>query len=105
MKKIVAIETEETDSSTETYSLLEKIPRRMSDPKTETSPSVSVTSEEVGRQIKAVTDPLTQQLAHLCVIMQKLRNEQAHIRYEETASSRAASTSTGSASRFNTFLL
>ena len=69
----------------------------MSDPETETSPSVSVTSDEVARQIKAVVDPLTQQLAHLCELMQEVRNEQAPRRHEETASSRAASKSTGSA--------
>ena len=65
----------------------------------ETSSSVSVTSEEVVRQIKALTDPLTQQLAHLCELMQELRNEQAHRRHEETASSRAARASTSIAGR------
>ena len=74
----------------------------MSDLKAETSPSVSVTSEGVARQIKAVTDPLTQQLAHLCELRQKLRNEQAHRCHEEAASPRAASTSTGSAGRSDT---
>ena len=64
----------------------------MSDLETGTSPSVSVMSEEVARQTKAVTDHLTQQLAHLCELMQELRNEQAHRRHEETAS-RAASSS------------
>ena len=59
----------------------------------ETSPKVSVTFEEVARQIKAVTDPPTQQLVHFCELMQELMNEQAHRRHEETASSRTASTS------------
>ena len=70
----------------------------MSDPKTETSSSVSVTSEEVARQIKTATDLLTQQLANLCELMQELKNEQANRRHEETASSRTARTSAGSTS-------
>ena len=65
----------------------------------ETSSPASVTSGEVARPIKAVTNPFTPQLAHLCELMQELRNEQAHRRREETASSRAASSSTGSAGR------
>ena len=47
MKKTVAVDTEETDSSTETESLIENTLRRMSDHEVETSPSVSITSEEV----------------------------------------------------------
>ena len=70
----------------------------MSDPKTETSSSVSVTFEEVACQIKAATDPLTQRLANLCELMQELKNEQTNRRHEETASSRTASTSAGSTS-------
>ena len=100
MKRYVAVETEETDSSTETESLTENTPRRMSYHKIETSSSASVRSEEVARQIKAVTDPLTQQLAHhLYELLQELGNQQAHRRHEEAASLRAASSYTGSASR------
>ena len=66
MKKAVANEKEETVSSTEAAILLENTPKKMSDPETETSLKVSVKSEEVALQIKAVTDPLNQQLAHLC---------------------------------------
>ena len=95
----VAVETEETGSSTETESLPEHTPRRMSDPEKKILSSVSVTSQEVGRQIKAVIGPLTQQLTHLCELMQELRNEQAHRCREETTCSRAASTFTGSAGR------
>ena len=73
MKRSVAVETEENDSSTETESLLAHTPRRMSDPEIETSSSEAVTSEDVERQIRAVTDPLTQQLAHLCESMKELR--------------------------------
>ena len=66
MKKSVAVETEETNSSTETASLIEKNARTMSHHEIETSTGASVTSEEAARQIKAVTDPLPQQLAQLC---------------------------------------
>ena len=52
MKKSVAVELEETDSCTETESLLEHTPWRMSDPKNEVSPSVTGRSEDFARQIK-----------------------------------------------------
>ena len=71
----------------------------MSEDEIETSPCASVTSVEVARQIKAVTDPITQHLAHLCELMQELRNEQAHRLREKTASSRAAGSSAGSVGR------
>ena len=58
MKRSVAVEIEETVSSTETGSLLEHAPRRMSDSEVGTSPIAAVTSEDVERQIGAVTDPL-----------------------------------------------
>ena len=99
MKKSVAVETEQNDSSTETESLLAHTPRKMSDPEIETSSSESVTSEDVERQTRAVTDPLTQQLAHLCELMKELRDSHTHRRHEETASSRATSSSTGGTSR------
>ena len=98
MKRSVAVETEETNSSTETESLLKHTPKRMSDRENATWTSESVTSEDVVRQIRAVTNPLTQELAHLWEVMKELRDERAHRRHEQTASSRAASTSTGSAS-------
>ena len=98
MKRSFAVETEETDSSTETESSLGHTPRRMSDPEIETSSSETVTSGDVERQIRAVTDPLTQQLAHLCELLKELQDEQTHKRHEETASSRAVSTSAGNTS-------
>ena len=101
MKKSVAVETQETDSSIGTASLLKSIPGKMSNPEMETPPKVSVTFEEIPHQIKSVTDPPTQQLLHLCELMQELTNEQAHRRHEETASSRTVITSAGSASRGN----
>ena len=94
MKRSVGVETDETDGSTEIESLKENTPRRMSDHEVEISPSVSITSEEVACQIKAVFHPLTQQLANLCELMQELKNEQAHRRHEETASLIVARSST-----------
>ena len=100
MKRSVAIETEETeDSSTETESLLGHTPRRMSDPEIETSSSEAVTLEDVEHQIRAVTDLLIQQLAHLCELMKELWDAQTHRHHEKTFSSRTASTSAGSTSR------
>ena len=78
MKKFILNETEETDNCTETDNFLENTPSGTSDSEKETSSFVSVTFEEAARQIKAVTDPLTQPLTHLCELMQELRNERAH---------------------------
>ena len=57
MKRSVAVETEENDSSTETERVLSHTPRRMSDPEIETSPSEAVTSEDVERQIRGRNRP------------------------------------------------
>ena len=54
-KKSAAVETEGTDSSTETENF-QKTRRRMSDPETEISLNVFATFEEIVHQIKAVTD-------------------------------------------------
>ena len=99
MKRCVEVETEEIDSSTETEILPEHIPRRMSDPKNKTSTSESVTCEDVGHQIRATTDPLTQQLAHLWELTKELRDQQAHRSHEETALSGATSSTTGGTGR------
>ena len=90
MKKTIGTETDEIKSSTETESLIENASSKMS--------SVCVTSEEVAWQIKAVTDPLTQKLAHLCILMRELKNEQINRRHEETASFRAARSTSSSGS-------
>ena len=45
----------------------------MSDHEVEKSSSVSVTSEEVAWRIRAITDPLTQQLAHLLRIDARIK--------------------------------
>ena len=97
MKLAISVETD-IDTSTETENLRENIPRRKSDHKMETSTSVSITSEAVDRQIRAVIDPPSQQLAHLCELMRELKNEQSNRRYKQTASSRVASSSSGSGS-------
>ena len=99
MKRTIGVETDDIDSTTEIERLTENTLRRISNHKIETSPSVSVTSEEVARQIKAVTRPLSQQLAHLYELMRELRNEQMNKRDEETASSRVASSLSVSGSR------
>ena len=61
MRRSVAADTEGTDSSGETEKILPHTPRRLSDPEIEASSSESVTSEDIGRQIRAVTDLITQQ--------------------------------------------
>ena len=86
MKKFVAVETEGTESSTETRSLPAHTPRRMSDPEIETSSSEALTSEDVERRIRTVEDPLPQQLAHLCEILIELRETETRILDEHTSS-------------------
>ena len=71
----------------------------MSDPKLETSPSEAVTSEDVERQIRVVTDPLIQQSAHLFELMKELRDAHTQRRHEETTFSRATSSSIGGTGR------
>ena len=68
----MAIDTD-IDGSTETENLRENTPRRKTDQEIETSTSVSITSQEVNRQITAVTDPPSQQLAHLYELCGNLR--------------------------------
>ena len=57
MKRTVSAETDGIGSNTETESIVAKTPSRMSDHEIEISSSSSASSEEVARQIKAVTDP------------------------------------------------
>ena len=65
MKRTISVETDDIESSTETGGLIENTPRRMSYHETESASSVSVTYEEFALKIRAATDPLSQQLAHL----------------------------------------
>ena len=99
MKRTVAVETDDIDRSAKIASLMGITLGRVSDHEIETSPSVSVTSEEVAQKIKAVTDLLSQQIAHLCEFMRELGNEQVNRRHKDTACSRADSSSWGSGSR------
>ena len=99
MKRTIGTETDDTDISTEIESLVAKILCKLFDHDVEHSLSVSVTSQEVVWQIKAATDPLTQQLAHVCDLMRVLKNEQSGRLHKETASLRAASSLSVSADR------
>ena len=91
MKRTIGIETDNKESSTETESIIAITPCGITDYEIENSLSLSVTSEKVARQIRAVIDPLTLQLAPLCELLSELKNEQANRRHERTASFRAAS--------------
>ena len=51
------------------------------------SPVIPVTSEEVARQVKAVTDPLSEQLELLCDLMKDL--QQSTLRCNKETSSAA----------------
>ena len=65
MKRTTGTETEDTDKNTETETPVINTPSRMSHHDIENLTSAPVAFEEVACQIKAVTDPLTQLLAHL----------------------------------------
>ena len=61
----------------------------------EKSPRVSVTSDEVAQQIRAVIDPPTRQFVHFCELMRELKNERANRCHEEIASFGAVSPTSG----------
>ena len=71
----------------------------MSDPKTEPSLSEDAASENVERQIRDVSDPLTQHLAQLCALLKELGDAHTHGRHKETTSSKTTGSSTSSRSR------
>ena len=102
MKRTTGIKTDDVETSTETESFIAVTPRRASDCEAENSSSVSVTSDEVAWPIRAVTDLLTQQLAHICNLMRELKNEHANRRHEDTASFRAASSTSNGDCRCDT---
>ena len=56
-------------------------------------------SDDDSRQIRSVTDPLTQLVAHLWELMRELKNEQVNGRHEETDSFKAASSTSGIGNR------
>ena len=99
MRRTTGTETNDIESSTETEILTTNALGKMSDHEIENFPSISVTSEEVACQIRANTDPLTQQLAHLCELMRELENEQADRRHVETTSFRATNFSSSNTNR------
>ena len=105
MKSSVAVETEKNYSSTDAEILPAHTPRRMSDPEIKTSPSEAVTSEDVERQIRAVADPLSEQLAQPCELMKGLRVAHPQRRHEERAFSRATRSSTGGTSQSDKYQL
>ena len=71
MKKTVSTETDNIDSSTETKNIKANTPNRMSGHRIENTFRSSITSEEVTRQIMAVTDSLTRQLERLSELMRE----------------------------------
>ena len=90
MKKTAGVETGDTDSSTEIERLIINTPSRLSEQEVQNSKSASVMSEEVACQMKAITDPLTQQLAHLYQVLHELKNEQASRRHQDASSFKTA---------------
>ena len=75
MKRTVSTETKDIDS-TKTESLIrKKTPNAMADHEPENSSCTFVTSEKVTWQIKAMTDPHTQQMKRLCEILQEVEEE------------------------------
>ena len=75
MSRAVRTEIDEVNSSSETESMVEASPPKISDHEIENFCGNSVTSAEVVRQMKAITKPLTQQLELLCDLLQEWREE------------------------------
>ena len=80
MKQTIGTETHKTKSSSETGNLIANTLGRISSHRVENSSSVFVTSEEIDRQLKAVTDPLTHKLAHFCELILELKSNRFHER-------------------------
>ena len=91
MKRTICTETGDIESIVETESFIANTPGRMSNHENEKPSSVSITGEEVARPIRAVTDLLKQQSAHLCELMRELKKEQTNRRHEETTCFKATS--------------
>ena len=104
MQNTIETETDNTHCSTEAENLVLNTPGRLSD-KEQNSLGVSVTSEEVARQAKAVTDPLKQHVAHQRKAFRKMENEQYNARHEEAASFKAASLLSSIVNRLDNKLL
>ena len=99
MKITRVTETNDIEISTETESLTASTPGMMSEHEVKISPTISVTSEEVTWQIRAITNPLTQPFSQLCELMCELNNEQANRCYEGSPSIKADSSASGSTDR------
>ena len=80
MKQTIGTETHDTKSSSETGNVIANTLGRISSYKVENSSSVFITFEESGRQLKAVTDPLTHKLTHFCELMHELKSNRFHER-------------------------
>ena len=76
----MSTESESKDSSTITENLLVRTPIRISGKESEISSSTAVTSEEVVQQLKAATDPRTQEVARLTEFLHQLNDEQSNKR-------------------------
>ena len=79
MKGTLITETNDVDKN-----LTANAPGGISDPDVENSLSVCVTPKEFPRQIRAVSDPCTQQLAHLCELTGESKNDRVDRRLGET---------------------
>ena len=78
MKRTMGVEKNDTESNIETESLIRSPPGGITDHEVENSSSVSVISEVVARQIRAVVDLLTQKLAHLCELARYFSKNECH---------------------------
>ena len=83
MKGTLGTETNDIESSTKSENLIANAPGGISDPDVENSLSVCVTPK-VSWQISAVSDPCTQQLAHLCELTGESKNDGVNRPLEET---------------------
>ena len=79
MQRSIATNMDDIESCTETVNLIASTPSRLSDHEVDKTRSVSITCEEVVWQIRVVTDPLTQQLAHLCELICELKKKQTDV--------------------------
>ena len=97
----ISTKTDDIEIGCETESFIannsDKI--RMSDDQVENCSIVYVSTEKVVRHSRAVTDPLTQQLAQFCEFIHKLENEQPNRRQDETSSFTVARLSSRSGNR------
>ena len=94
MKRTIGNEIDNIESSTEIERIIAFSLSRILDREPKNSSSVSVTFKEVARQLKVITDPLTQQLSQLCDLVRESKNKQ-----DKKGHNRAASSTSGTGSR------